>query len=160
MSADTWGWTQVNVRATPCEHATCKPCEVLSAAPQDCRIMHATVPLDGLVQHYFNIERDSLFRPLGVGHSGGTSGLEVSKEDLAALEEEEGQDAGDNQLSNLRTSIELLEEALSIVFWRARAGLGFSKLKVHADGPHQRNKLLVRIGSNSTLDIYQGESKA
>lgn len=107
--------------------------------------------------------RLSLFRPLGVGPSGGTSGLEISNEDLAALEMEEDEDEGADetqQLNNLRISIDQLEQALNIVFWRARAGLAFSKLKVHADGPHQQNKLLIRLGVLSTLDIWQADSKA
>jgi hypothetical protein len=98
---------------------------------------------------------DCMFRPLGVGNRGGTSGLEISNEDLAALEEAEDEDDGEAQLCKLRLSIEQLEQALNIVFWRGRAGLA-SKLKVHADGPHQQNKLLIRLGSVSSLDIWHG----
>jgi len=48
--------------------------------------MHCTIPLNGLVKHYFTMARLSLFRPLGVGQSSGTTGLEISNEDLAALD--------------------------------------------------------------------------
>jgi hypothetical protein len=158
--ANTWAWTEVNVGATSCGRDSCSPCQALSEQPQRCRIMHASVPLDGLVHRYFSMARISMFRPLGVGNRGGTSGLEISNEDLAALEEAEDEDDGEAQLCKLRLSIEQLEQALNIVFWRARAGLAFSKLKVHADGPHQQNKLLIRLGSVSSFDIWHDKTKA
>ena len=139
-------WTTRTLPATACDRRDCKHCKHLDG--KEINVYYVSIPLEGKISRFFNLEAASHFRPLGVGASANaTTSLEMNIEELDQVQEGES-------MPSFTTCINELEAGLDVSFWRARLGLALSRLKCHHDGPHQVNKLLVRIGSPSTFEIF------